>query len=287
LDGSFTGKIIKKTVYITPDEKGRMDDTFLIVNKTENYSDAVSDPLLGIFLIFIIQGLSPESYYREFPNFLKTLLSNHQITREVFTFDLPRNKFMFGVDDKLEKLFTYLENPASFAKSQNILNNKFSTDSSNQILENYLIVPLVSSESYSVGLENILFNDQVILESENKIAYIDSGNTLLAFPMSFLKHFKRIFNLEGKCYFRTEDNSMFKNLICEKRVVDYDLKLEINLSTENAIYGYSMEENEQNKETFSEKKNSLQFDVLDLIEDADLRKYQIDRKNERENTFNT
>jgi hypothetical protein len=47
LDGSISGKIIKKTVFISEDEDSKMEDTFLLVNKISKKTEAVADSLLG------------------------------------------------------------------------------------------------------------------------------------------------------------------------------------------------------------------------------------------------
>jgi hypothetical protein len=212
------------------------------------------------------------------------MLSHELIQKEVFTFDLPNNQFIFGLDKSLEKIFSVLEGMRSLKEKKGVLGNqKVSTsDKLNLDLTSYMIIPCLSNTSYDILIESISLNGLLVEGSINRIAYVDSGNTLLAFPKSFYPHFQKLLKIKDKCHFEEEDNSEFKSLLCQKSVIDTLFEMEIRVSTDRMNVAYTMDQDPyQTRESEGDDKTShsniLKFGILDLIEDPDLREYQIQK----------
>lgn len=171
----------------------------------------------------ITEGLAPSRNFEGFPNFLETMVQRNVLSYELFTFDLPNLGFYFGVDEKLEPIIQLLSDGKSHE-------NQLKMDRHIQkVFDNFLILPMTSSHSYEFRIDRILLNGRFLEESLDQNIFIDSGNTLLAFPMSFYADFKRVFNLSNKCRFQVEDNAKFKQLICSKNVLDEPFEIEFVL----------------------------------------------------------
>lgn len=200
----------------------------------------------------------------KFPSFVTTLKQENKISRESFTFDLGRNLFWFGENQKTSQIFKILDqinHPDHIkALSERLLQsttpkqkvNRVLADSGdliisnhvNKIFDSYAVVGMLDQYSYSFLVDSIKINGQILRNSEQVTVHLDSGNTLIAFPQKFKADFEKF--LVG-CRMVDEEIETFKYMNCPKQVMDIDFELEFvvnsQLLTNQKVISYFGEDN--------------------------------------------
>jgi hypothetical protein len=163
---------------------------------------------------------------------------------ELVTFNLPQNIISFGPDKDLEIVLSSLTkerlvqaDTGTLSTSTEIMEN---TDKVNELMTNYMMLPLVGSESYSVGVEHVKVNGVVLEHSQDKIAYIDSGNTLIAFPKSFYAQMNKVLNLSKFCFLKAESNTDFESLNCSRLMIEKEFKIQFSFYSSSENHSYSL-----------------------------------------------
>lgn len=173
--------------------------------------------------------------------------SSGLISSEVFTFNLPKNEFFFGTDDDLEKILSHykaepLEADPSTKERDETNGADDGSKTFDEIAGNYLVLPLVGSESYSLELKSLKANGQLIERSSEKIAYLDSGNTLIALPKSFFDQMDSILDLSSFCTLKEESNSYFESLNCSPLILERNLNIQFTFFSSISEHSYSLDE---------------------------------------------
>lgn len=174
-----------------------------IVSTDVFLNDAISNANCFVFLTEIydkmmdepILGLGPRT--SQYPTFLETMKTNGLIPSLVFSLDIRNRKVKFGPPDDFISL-------------------------------NW--IPIESWFAYQVKISKVYFFGTLIYGSVID-GIIDSGNTLIALPMSFRPKLMEILETRGySCSIEVEENISFSSSACHLSIETLDGALEFEIA---------------------------------------------------------